>query len=187
MRHAIGFHCTRMLDTEAGEAIRDDNMALRTKVSLCLERLKKYEPNVACNVLDPVHLVRDIRRNFDRHHPVQSRASPLTSHHHASDTLCQAHGDIWNGVDCDVVADTSLRACCEHVLVAAMGLQHQAYCREQSYCAILAVRHALLGAHLATPSKQCVCPPTQETIVWHILREHLAAMQQDIRLRWQVP
>jgi len=176
-----------MVDTASSDAIGDDTMAVRAQLRLCRDRLEKYEPNVACDVLNPSHLVCDIRRIFDEHHPLQSRAQPIPSRDYTGDTLCQAHGDIWNGVDSHGATDNSLRACCERVLVAAMGGKYHTYCREQSYCAIQAVRHALLGARLATRWEELARPPTQETIVWHILREHFTVMQHDIRMRLEVP
>ena len=184
VRRSTSSRRTPMLDTDVSWAV-GDIMALQAQLRLCAGQLEKYEPNVPPELLDPVHLVSEIRRKFDAYHPASARTPPLHSRDDATNTLCQQHGDIWNGVDSDEVADNSLRACCEHVLVAAMGAQYQAYCREQSYCALLAVRHALLGAHIGSRWEDLVRPAVQETIVWHILCEHLTAMQHDIRLRLQ--
>jgi len=126
--------------------------------------------------------VRNIRRRFDEYYPVHARAPPVASRDNATNTLCQVHCDIWNSVDSNEITDNSLRACCEHVLVAAMGTQYKAYCREQSYYAILAVRHALLGAHHASRWEDLARPPMQETIVWLILCEHFTTVQPRSRV-----
>jgi len=150
-----------------------------------VHRLAKFEPRITAEAIDVPSLVAHIRRIFDEHHPAHTRAPPVTSHQHAADPLCQLHGSIWNGAESDSAPVTSLRACCQLVFIQVLGVQVTAYCQEQSYTAISSIRHALIGAYLASHwcdlSQRCI----QENIVWHVLGEHLTIMKLDLQLLQQ--
>jgi len=176
---ALGLTCSDALQIFS----QNETLSLQTRVTQLENALCKYEPMISHDQINPASLLIKIMKKFDQEYPPETRQAPVPQESDARSPFSTPHGDIWSGTDLtpDVdYQDYSLRAIIEEEFIKTIGNECEDYCYEQSFKAISTIKHALVGAYMATQWSNFSVQKRQEYILWQALLNHFVLMKEDL-------
>jgi len=164
---------------------QNETLTLQTRVTRLENALQKYEPMISHDEINPAFLLKKIMTHFDEEYPPDTRQAPVPQEGDARSPFSTPHGDIWSGTNLtpDVnYQDHSLRAIIEEEFMEAIGKDFRDYCYEQSFKAISTIKHALVGAYMASQWINFSVQKRQEYVLWQALLNHMVLMKEDLEL-----
>ena len=158
----------------------NETLALQAQVNELKALLAHHRPPItdAADKINPTELQEMVCELFDKKHHPDSRLAPVPNEDEADTPLGMRsiwsnHNYCWQD---DGLAQNSLQAVIMQVLKNALGDMCAEYCETQSHKAIIAARHALLGAYEASVWNIFSDQQLQEHIVWQAINNHFHAM-----------